>query len=399
MSGILGVREGLELEFKSGGVLDDLTKSRVGVAVVAFLNSKGGDLYIGVRDEDDVAVAIDPIDDPEAEARRVYDHLVDSIEPAIDADEVRVEVAEVGGQRILRVRCSPNEAKRPYAFVSRQGRWFSKRLEARVRNMTRRELASAFAQHEAPSKDTSGEKALKRLGELRNDAARRKVLWIGLQPHADLGVDVLDAGIKTLCTRPEESGQRPEGWNAVNPYAELHPVQGKELHVGAPEEYTYLRLSRRGAISFEVPTGRLHWNGPEQHIWPLALAEFPASFFRLARAILSQHHAGRTALDEGDRFVAQLAIFGLHDWHLVGGGIRNTKWPAIQPPTDPYPEAELVTDPIQLTLASIRDEPDWCGYRLVSMVYRAFNLGEDAMVPEFDRERRRLVLPDPGQSR
>lgn len=148
-------------------------------------------------------------------------------------------------------------------------------------------------------------------------------------------------------------------------------------------------------MSFEVPIERLHWKGPEKHIWPLALAEFPVSFFRLARDLLTQGLRDETdaARDTGSRFVAQLAVFGARGWYLVGGGIRNMRWLPVNPRTDPYPDDDLVSDLLHLTLHDIRSEPDWCGYRLVSMVYNAFNLGEDAMVPEFDRERRRLVLP------
>jgi predicted HTH transcriptional regulator len=82
----VGQRESQHLEFKSKDALKHLAS--VGREVVAMLNSEGGDVWVGLREADGVAVTLEPIKNLDREIGRLRDHFSDSIEPAPGPGEI-----------------------------------------------------------------------------------------------------------------------------------------------------------------------------------------------------------------------------------------------------------------------------------------------------------------------
>ena len=78
----LGQPEGERLEFKGRDVLRHL--SNVSREVVAMLNASGGDIWIGLVEEQGRAVRVEAIENPAREINRLRDHFSDAIEPSPD---------------------------------------------------------------------------------------------------------------------------------------------------------------------------------------------------------------------------------------------------------------------------------------------------------------------------
>ena len=107
----LGRVEDQHLELKSRDALKH--PETIAREVVAMLNADGGEIWIGIREENGRAMEIEPVDDAEPAKERLWDHLVDSLEPALRHDEVRIELVDLpgGGEdkaQLLRVEVTPS---------------------------------------------------------------------------------------------------------------------------------------------------------------------------------------------------------------------------------------------------------------------------------------------------
>lgn len=152
----LGKKEGPRLEFKGAAALK--APKVLGHGIVAMLNAEGGEVWVGLREENERAVAIDPIADPEGERRRLLDHLVDAIEPWLSAEiEVESQPSEEGF--VLRIVARPEPRHRPYALLKSGGRQYVIRVGPRIRPMTREELKRRFSER-ASMPPSSEEQAL-----------------------------------------------------------------------------------------------------------------------------------------------------------------------------------------------------------------------------------------------
>src|SRR6185295_20094854 len=100
---------GPHLEFKGIDALKDPEK--IAREVVAMLNAQGGKVWVGLREEDGRAVAVEPIADPEREKGRLLNYLVDTIEPAISNSMVNIEVQDQGQGAVLDIVVGPAAAK------------------------------------------------------------------------------------------------------------------------------------------------------------------------------------------------------------------------------------------------------------------------------------------------
>lgn len=79
----LGQKEGPRLELKGADVLKDPEK--IAREIVAMLNAEGGEVWVGLREEGNRAVAVEEIADPEGEQRRLLDFLGDVVEPSLSS--------------------------------------------------------------------------------------------------------------------------------------------------------------------------------------------------------------------------------------------------------------------------------------------------------------------------
>jgi schlafen family protein len=107
----IGQRENQRLEFKSKDALRHLAS--VGRAVVAMLNSEGGDVWIGLKEVDGVAVTLEPIHNPDQEIKRLRDHFSDSIEPSPGPQEISFEAVEARCRRRFEVANPAHLSFRP----------------------------------------------------------------------------------------------------------------------------------------------------------------------------------------------------------------------------------------------------------------------------------------------
>ncbi len=388
----IGQRENQALEFKSRDVLRHLAS--VGRAVVAMLNSEGGDVWIGLREADGVAVTLEPIQNPDREIERLRDHFSDSIEPAPDLREITPDkFEEPGVGTILRLRVRPASDLGPRALREGAARLFVRRVGDRVRPMSHEEIVSRFA-GQRTRRDNLASEASHKILEARDKWLHNgHVLWLRIQPFNDLKIPFSSAeNFRKYFADPRATGNRASGWNFVNPYERTRRDRDALVH---QDEGHLLRIFRDGTVEFTVPIENLYWKSvsgrPEadgKEIWPFCLLEYPISVFRLASTIYREH-----ALDRLSSVLADLALFGLKDWTLRPHSPRSFAY-KLSTPRIFLEEDLLLTKPLPFESGEILDEPDRCGFRLIEKVYERFDYWEDKIPQEFDRLTGKLVLPD-----
>jgi hypothetical protein len=388
----IGQRENIRLEFKSKDALRHLAS--VGRAVVAMLNSEGGDVWIGLREADGVAVTFEPIDNLDQEIGRLRDHFSDSIEPAPGPREIDFEKVEKPGEgAALRLRIQPISDSGPRALREGAARLFIRRVGDRVRPMSHEEIASSFIAQRTPRHDVASEATQKMLKARDKWLGRGHALWLRIQPLSDLEIPFRsEDDFRKYFADPLVTGNRAAGWNFVNPYERIRH-EGSALFHGT--EGHGVRLYGDGAIEFTVPIDNLYWksasgrpNADANEIWPFCLLEYPISIFRLASTFFREQ-----ALERFGAVLGDMALFGLKDWTLRPYSPRSIRYKFHNP--KPFPEENLLLpNPLTFQRDEILDEPDRCGIRLVAQVYESFGYWEKEIPQEFDRERGQLVFPN-----
>ncbi|HVR97206.1 MAG TPA: ATP-binding protein [Thermoanaerobaculia bacterium] len=378
----LGREEDDLLEFKSREALE--TPEIIGREVVAMLNAKGGEIWIGLRDENHRAVAVEPISDPEAEKRRLLNSLLDSIQPPIHGEmDIRGVEGDTGS--ILQIRVAPQDNRRPYALMKRGGWHFLRRVGDRVVPMTREDIARLFMGANS-SQESRQEQAFAKVLAARNELQRRReeIFCLRIEPTVELDIDLHDRQLEELLHDPRISGNRSAGWSFTEFQCRPEIRQGR-LRV---EDILSLEIRRDGGLTFTTPLSSLHWKGEEQEIWPFALLELPISAFRVAREV----YRTQPKLGPEAGVVADLILVGLKGWKLRYGS--PGRWSARSLKTFLETDDFFLDRPLLFQGNEIETEPDRCGYRLVERIYEAFGYRRDAIPQEFNQETGRLVLPE-----
>lgn len=378
----LGRREDLHLEFKSA---DALAKPEtIGREVVAMLNADGGEIWIGIRDDQGNAVEVQSVPDPERARDSLLDSLVDRLDPSPSSQEVSIDLVPQGDASVLRIRVAQGKRK-PYALIKSGGRHFPIRVGSRVRPMSREEI---FNQEPDADLDV----AIQRIREEREKyQPQRGTMWLRLEPVSDVEIDVqtLDAKLRNeLLVDPTKTGNRDVGWHFAM------SSEAPRLRNGRVEwryfDHYQVEVRSGGGMIFSSALEALYWKGDDHEIWPLCLLEYPISAFRLARVI---YHGKVT--DES-QIIADMAFFGIRGWKLRRGSILEGSLYLMHQAVE-YPEADedlTWAQPLVFQYREIRKTPDRCGFRLVRRVYEAFGLPEKAIPREYDRDTGRLILPD-----
>ena len=374
----LGKREDLHLEFKSMDSLKD--PENIAREVVAMLNEEGGEVWVGLGEEEGRAVLVEAIPDAERESRRLHDYLVDVIEPPPDAREVHVVIRESDeGKNVLCIETAPSSDRKPYAFLRKGGRFYVTRVGARIRPMTRDEVLS----RQSTDLDGGIELAEKKILSAREEVLvdRRQVFWLRFEPGAKVSLDIQSPRLEDVLQDPRASGNRPTGWH----FSEF--TSRPQLHqdvVVAADEYRKVEIRRDGGLGFVSPLETLYWKGEETDIWPPLLLEYIVSAFRMARVI----YLG--TLNPQDTVVVDLVLTGARGWKLRAGTPGN--WfskPKVMQSND-----LVLAQPLTFRLSEIDGEPDRCAYRLIERVYEAFGIRREGIPNLFDPESGRLVLPE-----
>lgn len=387
---ILGRREDQRLEFKSRRALEE--PGTIAKEVVGMLNAGGGEIWIGVEDEKDIAVAVDPVPDPERAKARLLDHLVDAVEPSPTADEVTVEVAPTGadpGVLVVRVRPAGRASGRiPHAFRKGGGWHFFRRVGARNHPMSRQEIFGQSAGGDEDPVLTSAYRTLEKARETVRDSGVAG-LWVGVQPGRPLELDVQAEWIDELASDPSITGNRDTGWHFARTSRRPKPTRtGIEWGLWLEDRGAYVcraEVDERGGLRFWTSLEGLQWKGEEREIWPLILLEYPISALRIARRV----YEGRLCPD--DQVLADLALFGVAGWGLRRGTVGDFFLAEIMARVE---ESDLFWEPVRFSYRDIEESPDRCGFRLVRRVYQAFGWRELEMPRQYDRKTGRLVLPE-----
>ncbi len=358
----LGQSESSKLEFKSGQVLKD--PSKVGREVVAFLNAAGGVLWVGVEEEQSIAVRVSALDEPEQARRRLLDYLVDTVEPTLTDTELKSRVVEGA----IRLDLRPGKERRPYCLLGRDGRLFVKRVDARIRPMTREEIRDGFR-----GSGAAEESWVSRLSQVRSKC-QGEMLWLGFLPRPELELDLDE--VVGLLRDPARTGNRREGWNFVNEYGEVRRRKERLEKVG---EDWRLEVHRSGLITLCLSLAHLYRQGPERTFWPPALLEYPTSVFRLARTVYGSHEPEEVAVD--------LALLGVAGWTLRPYTVSSIRF-QVGEVAPFHEEQDLVwSRPLLYSWSELEQSPDRCAYRWIRLVYEAFGNTESQIPVEFHPER------------
>jgi hypothetical protein len=371
-------KEDRRLEFKSADALKDPEK--IAREVVAMLNAEGGEIWVGLREEGGRAVAIEPLADPEVEERRLLDFLVDTIEPPVSEGEVSVGSVDEGNGTVLRIVVSPDQARKPYAFLRKGGRHFVIRVGDRIRPMARDEVFLRRPERNREALERAEAKVL----EDRNSVlkAGTKLFWLRLEPATPVSLDIQNPLYEELLQDPQKTQNRLSGWNFSK--FQYRPRVRKDKLVTDPEDLLAVEIRRDGGLLFSAPLEALYWKGEQNQIWPPVLLEYVVSAFRIARSVYEGH------LQSRDAVVTDLVISGLKGWQLSPG--IPERW---QRPSRVFSEAEdfVLVQPLAFFFKEIEAEPDHCGYRLIERIYEAFGFRRES-IPLFDPATGRLVLSE-----
>jgi hypothetical protein len=374
-SDFLGRREGPELEFKSSRSLEDLPS--LAREVVAFLNAGGGQIVVGVEEEEGRAAHVQGVEDAPYWCRRIEDHLVDTIEPAPEGSLVEVEP----DRGLIRIRVASGPHK-PYARIRRSERLYVIRAGARIRPMTRDEIRDAMRGSNAA--DANARKSL--------DAAREEYLrdgpsgmWIGFEPETPMEVDLEE--ITPLLSDPGASGCRRNGFNVMSPSRRIERFSDRvEQRLGVVAR---LEVHESGALRYRTALDQLR-HGVRPDEWnPYALIELPTSLIRLASKI-----AGMTRPAD---VLAQLVLAGSAGVCLPAFPPGTWGYQMGRVPDWPDDWLRMKEDVVTTTVVRIRgedllDSPDRCAWRLWSQVYDAFGYPVRLHPAAYDAAAGRLVI-------
>jgi hypothetical protein len=398
----LGKREDLHLEFKSADSLKDPEK--IAREVVAMLNADGGDVWVGLgEDGEGRAVKVEAIPEPEASRQSLRDFLSDSIEPAPSSSEISLAVIPAQDGSILRISVV-GPTSRPYALLKKSGRFYWRRFDDRILPMSREELREAFV----GTKQSDDEKArtesalrdeLKELQQAPRDPSG--IFWLRIMPVPKLSVNLDALQESDLLLDPSATGNRRAGQTFFLAGGGSFHRKGGRLVLGETNDAA-LSIYRHDGIQLRLPLGKFHAGhepGAEKPLYWLTLLEVPTSVFRLLSKMLRYETLWEELPLENSLFVSSVALLGLQGWTLrpYSPQLQQLQgwWNYLL--RDPHSSSDrdfILAQPFGFTLRAIRDDPDRCGFRLVSRIYEAFGFGTAELPSEFDQKSGRLVLSE-----
>ncbi|MBI4878834.1 MAG: ATP-binding protein [Planctomycetes bacterium] len=384
--------EGPRLEYKSAAALKDT--SRIARAVAAMLNAKGGEIWIGVRAEAEVPVEIEGVEDAARARRSLEDALCDLLEPPWSAELGTIEEVPHGARALLVVVCRENAGGGPFAVLGRDGREFLTRAGARVRRMSREELARAFSKPRDPRPDGEAMRIIEDFRGLVTDRKRfPDRFWMLATPGTPMTLpfddDSFRANLHQTLVDPARSGNRPQGFTVVNRFATID-LRAEAAWIGADDDAHWsLRIDHGGTLSFHVPLDVLAFNLPfrkERALWPYVLCELPASFLRLLDALYQL-----AGVDDETPILFDMGLTGAEAWTLGPHSPDALGYRTNARAFDR--DALLWSDPLRFTRRELRQR-DAIALRAVSRIYREWGHDGDFLPREWNRDTKRLELPD-----
>lgn len=378
----IGEVEDQRLEFKAAAALEK--PERIAREVVGMLNADGGQVWIGLREEEGRAVGADLIPAVERARERLHDSLVDSLSPSPDHRELKIEVVPLPDskdQGILRITVQPRAPRRPYALVSGASHTFVVRVGSRLRPMERQEIFKDLGSGEGTALQVAKEQIDKEKERIRSE--KEPVLWLRVQPVPAIEIDPQDEVFERLVSRPARSGNRDVGWHFAN--SQYRPRVSVDRVTWGEDTSAAIRVvfESSGSAEFRMSlTGLEHKN---EAIWPLALIEYPVSGLRIVQQVYEN------LLSSDAKVIVVLALFHVGERGLIWGSPNDFRFDARGRHTLSEDEA---TAELVLSASDLLENPDLCGFRLLRLIYQSFGIREEDMPREFDRKTGRLILPE-----
>jgi hypothetical protein len=387
----IGKAEGIVLEFKAR--LDQ--PARISREVVAMLNSgRGGEVWIGIVEESGLSVRVERVEDALREKRRLEDSFAESIEPAPFDREVAVDILATDGGDVVVVRVEARAGRRPYAALREGGgRQYLVRVGARIRPMSREEIAAEFAK--APSvqssEPTAGSEALARLRRRRAEVEGRDLAWLQIRPFEDQGLKLRRDQIEILAD-PGQTGSRRHGWTYGGAIPRIEPFggAGAEGWRLLQDELT-TEVHDDGAVDFLAPLSAfVHEH--EDELYPYALLEYVTSVLRLFRAVQACNPTPKRCPG-----VVGFALFGVGGWKLRAHSPESLEFRLARGGHRPrsYEEGDVLSfELVDVPWEDLNAPVDRVALRIVRKVYRSFGFEHRAIPVEFDQDRETLFLQD-----
>jgi len=383
-SDLLGRAEDQRLEFKSGDALKQ--PSRIARAIVAMLNSGlGGEIWIGVAEKDGRADRLEPLEDLGRKKSRLWDHLVDSIDPSPLPGEVDLEEIAVGEGGLLVIRVGAEARRGPYAFLREGGRHFVVRVAERVRPMSRQEIFTEVPGSRTQPNDPveqAREAVSRRCEEIRQDGTA----WMMIKPAVDQLLELTREQVERW-SDPTTTGNRRMGWHYARTFAGVERVQGVHWKVRSGGQQTLL-IRKDGSLELSLPLSAFSHPinlAPEKddELFPYALLEYPVSVLRLFRAIQAAAPEPKPC-----PCVVGLAMFGLRGWKLRPFSPRSPGYRIPHPGFEhrTFPDRDLILDPLTVGWDDMIASDDRVALRLVKQVYGWFGYDPEAIPVEFDQD-------------
>lgn len=395
----LGKQESERLEFKSRDALND--RKTIAREAVALLNAKGGDLWLGIREENGYGVEVEPIPDASSSAEMLLDFLVDAVEPSPASGELEVRTVSTDFGEVIRVALAEGTLK-PYALAGSGGsRVYLTRIGARIRPMSREEIAKAFTAANRPVEEATAqrrektEQLLQERHEIEDQGGvlgRKDGFWLQIRPVSKIRIDLQAGDLEEMFMDPTRTGNRRTGWTFAG-RAKPRLLPGGRLvsrSIWGPTQAQVgqeIELREDGVITFSSSLSRLHWKGESREIWPLILLELPISLLRFAARVYVD------LLDGESPVLVDVALLGVEGWSLREGTPGD--WFLAEDFAEFEGSRHLtLAEPFTFRFSEIREQPDVCGFRIVRRIYQEFGLREENMPAQFDKKQGKLILPD-----
>ncbi len=375
----LGKREDQRLEFKGRQALE--RPEKITREVVAMLNAEGGEVWVGVAEDAEVANEIEPIADADKARSRLFDHMVATIEPSPESAELSIEVVHEGELAVLRIQTNRGP-RGPYAQLHNNlYRYYPLRVDSRIRLMTREELRERFGKSESSEHELKRRAANYWDEELKTKESH---LWVLAMPEHSRDID-LGSYLKDMeryVHEPPATGNRELGFN-FHTY-EFPSLAPHSIVEGKKHPFYRLELHDDGRLVFRARLSRLE--KPEGELFPSALAEFPASMFRLATAIYKDHQ-----LSDSISCMVDFGLVGIGGRTLRGGSPGTNHYDLADPRESV--ETNLRAGPLLLPASTLIEAPDRAMWSLLTRIYQGFGLRRSEMpLSIWNDERGELTL-------
>jgi hypothetical protein len=369
--------EGMTLERKSVGALGDLRG--VGRAVVSMLNTSGGLVAIGVREDG----AIDDVPDAARQRDRVQQFLHDSIEPK--PRDLQVEIEEVKGRKLLKVVVpAPGEQSVLYAERSKGRYGFWTRFGSITAPLQYYEIVRRLGDRSVP------EPPPPLMADLENDPRVRLILRMIWKPQLGLSAPAVRACLEGEARARIEG--REMGWIAIPPGPVPRPREGR-VELGERAGRHWLRLDvQTGEARFEGSREFLEWMRPSwlpadgPFLYPYPIVEGTLSFVRLARELGLAAEARSNV-----RLTLELALIHAEGACLGPGRPGSVAWELGGSRWQPPLTGGLVHLQHEASFGDVERRPDLHAYTLVERLYEWFGYAASA-VPFWREEETRFDI-------